>query len=206
MDGINLIDTIIFAGGFGSGKSEVALNFALEKAKTSNSTILADLDLVNPYFASRELRIELEKEGIRLLSPQGDLSFGDVPNLPSEIIGLIRQDNVMFIDLAGDEVGALVLGYLSQYLMRRNYELFLVLNPYRPFANELHDLQELRDYLQRAAQLKFTGIISNPNLVEETDTEVIIKGHQRVVEFGNALDIPVKHIVVAIYSEKLNSI
>ncbi len=188
---------IILAGGFGSGKSEIALNFAMQEAEKSSNVILADLDLVNPYFASRELKVDLEKKGIRLLSPGGELSFGDVPNLPSEIIGLVRQNNNMFIDLAGDEVGALVLGYLSQYIFKkRSYDLFLVLNPYRPFAMDQQDLRELKIYLEKAARLKFTGIISNPNLVEETDIDVIIEGHRRVLGFAESLNIPIKYIVV----------
>jgi len=189
---------IIFAGGFGSGKSEIALNFAFEKAKNKEETILADLDLVNPFFASRELREVVESKGIRVVAPSGQLAFGDVPGLPTEIVGLTRRDdNVMIIDLAGDEVGTIVLGFLSKYLQERNdYEFYLVINPYRPFAADLESVVELKEKLERAAKMTFNGIISNPNLIEDTDINVIREGHKRVEKYARYLNIPVKYMVV----------
>ncbi len=187
----------VFAGGFGSGKSEVALNYAFKRAEQSADVILADLDLVNPYFASRDLRDKLEQAGIRLVAPSGELAFSDVPAIPGEIIGLIRQDNNMVMDLAGDEVGSLVLGYLSKYVaVHQNYELLLVLNPYRPFAQDIKSVVFLRDQLEASAHLKFTGIVSNPNLIGETSPDIIRRGHAKVLGFGKALDIPVSYLTI----------
>lgn len=190
--------TRIFSGGFGSGKSEIALNFALERNIENNQEIiLADLDLVNPYFASRDMKKVLKDKGIRLLAPTEELSFGDVPNIPSEIIGLLQQDNNIIIDLAGDEVGATVLGYIHTYLLqRRDFEFFLVINPYRPFAGDIESITELKNYLERASRLSFTGIVSNPNLVEETTLEVIKKGHEKVLKYAEGLNLPVKYLTV----------
>ncbi|PKM76765.1 MAG: hypothetical protein CVU90_10710 [Firmicutes bacterium HGW-Firmicutes-15] len=195
---------VVFAGGFGSGKSEVALNYAMQKAEASKGVILADLDLVNPYFASRDVRAKLEKAGIRLVAPEGQLSFGDVPSIPGEIIGLIRQDNEMVIDLAGDEVGSVVLGYLSRYVVaRETYDFFLVLNPYRPFAQDLESVMLLKRRLEGVANLKFTGIVSNPNLLGETSPDLIRDGHEMIVGFAEALDIPVSYLTIEekFYSE-----
>lgn len=187
----------IFAGGFGSGKSEVAVNFAIDMAKKSQKTILADLDLVNPFFASRDAKEKLIRKNIRLVAPGGELAFGDVPNLPTEIMALMKQDNDMLIDLAGDEVGSLVIGYLSKLVIGRgNYEFYLVINPYRPFAGELESIKELRQLLEKAGLIKFTGIISNPNMVEETNLDLVLKGHRRVVEFAAGLALPVKYLTV----------
>jgi hypothetical protein len=187
----------IFAGGFGSGKSEVAVNFAIDMAKRSQKTILADLDLVNPFFASRDAKEKLINKNVRLVAPGGKLAFGDVPNLPTEIIALMKQDNDMLIDLAGDEVGSLVIGYLSKLVIGRgNYEFYLVINPYRPFAGELESIKELRQLLEKAGLIKFTGIISNPNMVEETNLDLVLKGHRRVVEFAAELELPVKYLMV----------
>jgi len=192
-----LENMVIFAGGFGSGKSEVALNYTMQKAKTSENVILADLDLVNPYFASRDVRSKLEQAGIRLVAPEGELSFGDVPSIPGEIIGLIRQDNHMVIDVAGDEVGSLVLGYLSKFIIsRKNYQFLLVLNPYRPFAQDLESVRFLKHQLEGAASIKFTGIVSNPNLLGETTSDLIRNGHEKIISFGRALDIPVTYLTI----------
>ncbi|MEN6461300.1 MAG: hypothetical protein ABFC94_08035 [Syntrophomonas sp.] len=207
---------VILAGGFGSGKTEVAINMAFDTAETVNNVVLADLDLVNPYFASRDAKKCLEDKEIRLLAPQGQLSFGDVPSVPPEIMGFIKQDNHMIIDLAGDEVGSLVLGYISNMVSARtNVEFLLVINPYRPFAARLEDLIEMKKLLERAARLTFTGIISNPNLVEETDVDVIINGHRKVEHFADILNIPIRYLAVEekffsqllpIYEKKLKKI
>ncbi len=187
---------VIFAGGFGSGKSEIVLNYAMQKIEKSSNLILADLDLVNPYFASRDLRYELEEKGIRVVAPGGELSFGDVPSIPAEIIGLLQGDNDMVIDLAGDEVGSLVLGYLSKFIRKRDYEFYLVLNPYRPFAQDLESVEELKQLLEGAAHIAFTGIISNPNLLEETDLDIIQAGHEKVITYARSIKLPISCLTV----------
>jgi hypothetical protein len=187
----------VFAGGFGSGKSEVALNYAMEKAEDSGQVVLADLDLVNPYFVSRDLKTELNNKGITLVAPRGDLSFGDVPSIPERLLAYIRQDNDMIIDLAGDEVGSVVLGYISQLVGQRStVDLFLVINPYRPFARDIESISELKSNLERAARMAFSGIISNPNLVEMGDMNTIVEGHRMVEDYARALSLPISYLAV----------
>jgi len=187
---------VIFAGGFGSGKSELVLNYAMQKRKESDHVVLADLDLVNPYFASRDVRIGLEQQGIRVVAPGGDLSFGDVPSIPAEMIGLLRGDDDIIIDLAGDEVGSLVLGYLSRYIKDRHYEFYLVINPYRPFAQDLESVLELKQLLERAARIHFTGVVSNPNLLEETTLDIIRGGHEIVRGYAQNMNLPICYLSV----------
>lgn len=187
---------VVFAGGLGSGKTEIALNLAREKARQCGRSILADLDLINPFFASRGAMEKLEEEGVKLLAPRRDLAFGDVPQLPPEIIGSIRQDNDLFIDLGGDEAGVLVMGYLRGYITERPYEFLLVVNPFRPFSKSLNDLIALKQTLENASRVNFTGIISNPNLVEETTTDIIIEGHGQVLNWAETLNLPVRYLMV----------
>jgi len=182
----------IFAGGFGSGKSEIALNQALKLARSESDIFLADLDMVNPYFVSRQLKSVIEEAGIRLLAPEGELSFSDVPAMPRQILGIIKQDNHMIIDVAGDDVGCLALGYLRQYIIARSgYEFLLVLNPYRPFSQDLPSVRLLIEQLQRAAGLRFTGIVSNPNLMVATTADTILSGHELVRTFSLAVGLPI---------------
>lgn len=187
---------VIFAGGLGSGKTEIALNFALEEAGNGSRTILADLDLINPFFASRVADEKLRQYGVRLLGPRRELAFGDVPQIPPEIIGSLKQDNNLFIDLGGDEAGVLVMGYLRTYILERPYEFMLVVNPYRPFAGSLNDLIDLKNMLETASRVSFTGIISNPNLVEETTPATIRDGHEKVREWAEAIGLPVCYLMV----------
>ena len=106
-------------------------------------------------------------------------------------------ENDMVIDLAGDESGALILGYLNEYITdRQNYDLYMVLNPYRPFSSDLESVMELKNMLERTSRIKFNGIISNPNLVEESNIDVIVDGHLKVLGFGKWLNLPVKYLTV----------
>lgn len=188
----------IFAGGFGSGKSELAMNCAFEKSLASKKCILADLDLVNPYFASRDLRGRLEKAGVRVVAPSDELAFADVPSIPSEMVGILREDNDLIVDLAGDEVGSLVIGYLSSLVKARaSYEFNLVINPYRPFTENIDKIVELQEQIERAAHLNFTGIISNPNLAKETTIDIICNGHKRVEAFAEEIDLPIRYLAVS---------
>ncbi|MGE5391453.1 MAG: hypothetical protein ACM3PE_10375 [Deltaproteobacteria bacterium] len=187
---------VIFAGGLGSGKTEIALSFARTEARKGEQSILADVDLINPFFSSRLVVEELEREGVRLLAPRRDLAFGDVPQLPPEIISSIRQDNNLFIDLGGDESGVLVMGYLRSYILDRPYEFMLVVNPYRPFAGSLDDLFELKNMLEISSRVAFTGIISNPNLVEETTSDVVREGHRKFLQWAKKIGLEVRYRTV----------
>ena len=186
----------IFSGGFGSGKTEIAVNFALQAAVNNQKPILVDLDFINPFFVSRDVKGILAGSGVRLVSPGEELAFSDVPQVPSDIINLLQQDNYIYLDLAGDEAGATVLGYLARFMKDRPGDFYLVLNPYRPFAGTSTELQDLRELLQKAGRRRFTSIISNPNLAEETNLEVILAGHRKVLELAAALQLPVSYLTV----------
>lgn len=191
-----MTDIIIFAGGLGSGKSETALNYALELSRAREHVVLVDLDLVNPYFCSRELEQVLKEKGVKLIAPIEQLRFGDVPQVPADVVGYLGVENQMVIDVGGDEVGAWVLGYLRGYMRSRHYEMLLVINPFRPFSSDIKKIMKLREALERASKLHFTGVVSNPNLAASTSIETIMSGHKQVQEFTRALNLPIKFLVV----------
>ncbi|MCR4399771.1 MAG: hypothetical protein QHH05_06125 [Syntrophomonadaceae bacterium] len=186
----------IFAGGFGSGKTETAINYAIELAHRHQRVILADLDLVNPYFCSREAEAVLSRHGVRVVAPAAPLRLADVPQVPAETVGFLRAENEMVLDVGGDEVGAWVLGYLRQAIVTRPYRMLLVLNPFRPFATTVAGVAELRQALERASRIGFTGVVSNPNLASATDRAAIEEGHARVQEYARVLGLPVEFLVV----------
>ena len=187
----------IFSGGFGSGKSEIALNYAVEISRHNSQVVLADLDMVNPYFCSRELEDVLQGHGIKLAAPIEMLRFSDVPQVPAEVIGFLgMEENEMILDVGGDEVGSWVLGYLSRHIQKRPYQMYLVINPFRPFAASLEGIIELRVSLEKASRLQFTGVISNPNMAAGTEVADIIAGHQQVTAYAEELGLPVEFLVV----------
>lgn len=152
--------------------------------------------MANPYFVSRDTWEILERNHIRLLAPDNVLAYGDVPNLPSSIIGIIRKNSNTVIDLAGDKAGALVLGYLAKFINPADFRIYLVINPYRPFSQELYDIMVLRQMLEYSAGHPITGIISNPHMVEQTSFELIQAGHRRVEIFACEMGIPITSLVV----------
>ncbi len=181
----------IFVGGFGSGKSELAINYALESSLFADNIILADLDLNHPYSAYRDVRDRLEARGIRVLAPVGGQSRGDMLGLHPEIIEALQSNDEIIIDVAGDEVGSMVLSYLSHYIKDSDYNFYLVLNPYRALAHSLEGVMELRLFLESASHLTLTGLISNPNVMDETSPEMIRNGHQIVMQYAWAMRLPV---------------
>ncbi|HWQ74672.1 MAG TPA: hypothetical protein VN441_05100 [Syntrophomonas sp.] len=206
---------MIFAGGFGSGKTELAINFALARSRYADEVVLADLDLANPYYASAEMRDLLESAGIRLLSHAGLPSADDLPSIPEEIVEILRGSSEVLIDVAGDEMGALVLEYLSRYLKERECLFYLVLNPFCLSDQDFASMPELRYLLESAAGLNLTGLISNPNLRNETSPDMIRNGHRMVLDRAKSLRLPVAFItaenkfyneLVAEYGAKLQGI
>lgn len=160
------------------------------------AVVLADLDLANPYFVSRDAEEILAAHSIGLMAPDNAMAFGDVPNLPSGIIGILRQNINTVVDLAGDKAGALVLGYLAKFIDPADFQINLVINPYRPFSWDFHDIAEQKNMLEMAAHHPIYAIISNPHLVEATELELIARGHHRVVDIAYALGLPISRLMV----------
>ncbi|MGE5397112.1 MAG: hypothetical protein ACM3MK_06190 [Chitinophagales bacterium] len=184
----------IFAGGLGSGKTEMALNVTSEKAE--QRPVLADLDLVNPYCCSREMEEKLQEKGITFIGPPPELRLSDVPFMPAGIIGYLKSDRLIVLDVGGDEVGCNVLGYLSRYISVRDYSMYLVINPFRPYARTMDHVIGLRNSLEKASRLKFSAIVSNPNLNLETLVDSVLEGHEINLRFARELGLPIAYLAV----------
>jgi len=116
----------VFAGHYGSGKTNLAVNYAVKQKKEGKEVSICDLDIVNPYFRTKDSAKILEKEGIELISLPFANSNVDLPALPSEVYGLVqRLDRNVIIDLGGDERGALAMGRFTPYILKENnYDMF----------------------------------------------------------------------------------
>ncbi len=169
---------IIIVGGFGSGKSEVAVNLARHLIGTVDEPVaIADLDIKNPYFRSREAADELTKLGVKMLIPPGDQASADLPIIIPEIRGaILRKQGYTVLDVGGDDLGATVLSSLSDTFKPGEYELLLTLNCKRPFTADLDGAMQMLREIEHTSKLKFTGIISNSHLLGETTTQVILDG------------------------------
>lgn len=182
----------IFIGAYGSGKTEVAVNYALRLRETGQAVGLVDLDIVNPYFRSRELAEVLAEEGIDLVSTPHGLEQADLPALSPRIFSLLQKADLSVVfDVGGDPVGARALGRFHPYFAREPFNLWLVLNPYRPGCSAPEDVFNLAVKLEAASKLKITGIVDNANLGKETTGTIRAEGSRRVDAASRLLSVPV---------------
>ncbi|HEY8392281.1 MAG TPA: hypothetical protein VIL83_06100 [Capillibacterium sp.] len=182
----------ILTGPFGSGKTEVAVNYALALKQTRPQVGLVDLDIVNPYFRSRELTAWLAGAGIELVSTQPGLEMADLPALSPRIFSFLQNpDWQVVFDVGGDPVGARVLGRFQTYFAATPYQLWLVINPYRPGCDDPARLVRLARELEAASRLQISGIVDNSNLGELTDRQVRAEGAALVKEAAEKLKVPV---------------
>jgi hypothetical protein len=187
----------LFAGGYGSGKSEIAVNFALSLAEQGRQVAIADLDIVNPYFRSREARTVLESRGVRVLMPPVSMMETDLPMIGPEIKGaLANEDSYLVLDLGGDPVGARVMASLNSGLNREEYNGFFVLNSRRPFSGTVEEVEGLISGIEAAAGLPITQLVVNSHLIDETSAAVISEGIELAEKVSQQLNKPVGFVVV----------
>ena len=167
----------LIVGHYGSGKSEVAVNLALLARRDGRAVTLVDLDLVNPYFRSREAMTLLEDQGIRVVVPGGVLRDADLPILVPEVRAHLEAATAYgILDVGGDDVGARVLGSLSDTLSRGGHRTLMVLNAKRPFSDTVAGCRRVQGEIEAAARLRVSGFVSNAHLCGGTDLAVIDEG------------------------------
>ena len=187
----------IFVGSFGSGKTEIAINYSMYCRKSQDKVAIVDLDIVNPYFRTREKRNALNLKGVKVVAPEGKLTYTDVPLISPEIKGLIQNpDYCLILDVGGDDVGTVVLGNFSYFIKDLDYEMLMVVNSYRPFTQTVPQIKQMAQEIENTSRLKINGIVSNPNLSSQTDEEIIKKGHLLIKQAAQKLEVPVKFICV----------
>lgn len=182
----------ILVGHFGSGKTEVAVNAAIGMARAGDRVVLADLDVVKPYFRSREAAATLARLGVDLVAPEGDLATADLPILLPRV-RTICADHAgrVVMDVGGDENGARILGALSDVLRPADHELVLVVNFRRPFTPDPESAVAMAREIERVSRLKVTGVFSNTHLMDRTTREVVEEGLSMARRTAEALGVPV---------------
>lgn len=189
----NLPRFIFFSGGFGSGKTEIALNFALALHNQGKKVKIVDLDIINPYFRTRIVRELMLSLGIEVVSPAGKLAEADMPALTPAIRGVLEEhkDEYGVFDVGGDEIGSVILGRFKKYLAAGAFSLFLVVNVCRPYTRDVAGIISMLKSIEKTAKLKVTGLVSNTNLGPETGIETILVGHRVISEAAAHLGLPV---------------
>ncbi|MBR2590145.1 MAG: hypothetical protein IKE65_04405 [Clostridia bacterium] len=172
----------LFAGHYGSGKTNIAVNLALQLAAQGKDVKIADLDVVNPYFRTKDSAEDLARAGVELISPAFANSNVDLPALPQEIYSLVQNTSFYAImDIGGDERGALALGRYRPYILEENnYEMVFVANFFRPLTRTAEEAIEVMREIEGAGGIAFTAIVNNSNLGEETTAQDILSTEEEV--------------------------
>jgi len=166
---INLI-----CGHYGCGKTNLSLNLALMAAEAGEKVTLVDLDLVNPYFRSSDYAEQLKNSNIKVIAPVYANSNVDIPSLPAEINSIFSTDDMVIMDIGGDDVGATVLGRFSRQFENVDYDLYYVVNHYRNLTSEPEEAVQILREIQQVSHLKPAAIINNSHLKADTTAEVIL--------------------------------
>ena len=166
----------LFAGHYGSGKTNIAVNYALHLASEGKQVCIGDLDIVNPYFRTADSAAELEKAGVELISPQFANSNVDLPALPAEAYRLVQDKTAYAImDIGGDDRGAYALGRYRPFILEENdYRMVFVANASRPLTRTPEEALEVMREIEAACGLNFTCIVNNTNLAAETTPETVL--------------------------------
>ncbi len=199
----------LFAGHYGSGKTNIAVNYAFRLAKKGKKVCIADLDIVNPYFRTKDSEKELEELGIHLISPQYANSNVDLPALPAESYRLVQDKSVFGImDIGGDDRGAYALGRFAPAIKEENdYCMAFVVNCYRPLTSNVADTVEIMKEIEAAAGISFNCIVNNSNLGEETTADTVRDSLSFVDELCRVTGLPLwMHTAEASVAEQLSEL
>lgn len=182
----------LFCGHYGSGKTNIAVNYALKLKADGLDVALADLDIVNPYFRSKDSTAELEKAGVRVIALPFANSSVDLPALPSQAYSLVQNRSVYAVlDIGGDDRGAYALGRFVPYILEENdYEMVYVVNFFRPLTQTVDQAIEVMGEIESACGLKFSAVINNSNLGAESTAETVRSTSEKAEELCRRTGLP----------------
>lgn len=183
----------IIIGAYGSGKSEIAVNMSLaqRKAMPDKKLLIADLDIVNPFYRSSDCGAVLEEAGIRLITPLYAGSNVDAPVLTPEMYVIFDDESYQGIfDIGGEDMGAIVLGSIKKRIENTDTAIYMAVNTLRPFTSDPEQISIMTNELTSAAGFKIDGYLNNTNLLEETTAEMLEEGEKKILEASKLTGIP----------------
>lgn len=174
----------LFAGHYGSGKTNIAVNYALHLAREGKKVCIADLDIVNPYFRTADSAKDLAAAGIDLISPKFANSNVDLPALPAEAYRLVEdKSSYGVMDIGGDDRGAYALGRYAPFIIKENnFRMVYVANQYRALTRTPQEALEVMREIEAACGLKFTDIVNNSHLGNFTDVQTVLDSQDFIKE------------------------
>ena len=196
----------LFAGHYGSGKTNIAVNYAKFIKSQGFSVSIIDLDIVNPYFRTKDSEADLKKHGIEIVSSEYANTNLDAPALPKEIYSAIAyKSKKLVIDVGGDDRGAVALGRFAPDILAENdYDMLFVANFYRPLTKTAEDAFEVMQEIEAAGHIRFTGIVHNSNIGEETTANDVMKKEIELNKLKALSGLPI--VMTTVSEDVYNSI
>ena len=183
----------LFAGHYGSGKTNIAVNYAMLLADEGKKVCIADLDIVNPYFRTKDSEQELSEKGIRLISSSFANTNVDLPAIPAESYGIVQDRSIYgVVDIGGDDRGAYALGRFADAIKAEgDYRMAFVINRYRPLTSTVEDTVEIMKEIEAACGIKFTCIVNNSNIGSETTADIVLESVGFAEAVSEATGLPI---------------
>ena len=183
----------LFAGHYGSGKTNIAVNYAMHLAGEGKKVCIADLDIVNPYFRTKDSECELRAMGIDLISSRYANTNVDLPSIPAESYRLVQDKSVYgVIDIGGDDRGAYALGRFAEAIKAEGeYRMAFVINRHRPLTSTVEDTVEIMREIEQASHLTFSCIVNNSNIGTETTAETVRASIEYAEGVSRATGLPI---------------
>jgi hypothetical protein len=187
----------IFTGRFGTGKTEVAINYALAVAQLDGSVTLTDMDVVTPYFRTRDMTERLKPRGVEVVAPADFARDIHLPAVSARIWGTMQnEEGLTVMDVGGDSQGARAIGQFKALIERSGYIMYLVVNPYRPFNATVERIAKTVADIEANTRLETGALVSNPNLIADTTLQIVQAGHRLVEQASDELGLPIAFLCV----------
>ena len=187
----------IFAGHYGSGKTNLSVNYALLLKENFEDVIVCDIDTVNPYFRTKDSQDVFEKAGVTLIAPEFANSNLDIPSISVKVNRAFDdQKTYSVFDVGGDDAGAIALGQFSEKVLNTEYDMFLVINKYRFMTRNPKDILEYKKEIEMVSKIPFTGIINNSNVGEETEEKHVLDAIAYGEEVSNITGLELKYTAI----------
>ena len=183
----------IIIGAYGSGKSEIAVNMSLaqREALPDKKLLIADMDIVNPFYRSSDCAASLEEAGVRLITPLYAGSNVDAPVLPPDMYVIFDDESYQGIfDIGGEDMGAIVLGSIRKRIENADAVIYMAVNTLRPFTSDPEQIAIMTNELAAAAGFKIDGYLNNTNLLEETTADIVAEGEAKILEASKITGVP----------------